>query len=51
MHLRRLEPLLVTGYLCERSEGVAEQDVALREPLGLGHGDVVLLQRGDEIRA
>ena len=41
MQLRRLEPLMVTGYLCEKSEGVAEQavDVGARQ----------LLPRADQI--
>ncbi len=41
MHLRRLEPLLVTGYLCEKSEGVAEQTVSV--------GARQLLPRADQI--
>jgi glycerophosphoryl diester phosphodiesterase len=41
MHVRRLEPLLVTGYLCEKSEGVAEQAVEV--------GARQLLPRADQI--
>ena len=40
-YLRRLEPLLVTGYLCETSEGVAERAVSV--------GARQLLPRADQI--
>ncbi len=34
-----------------RAQGVAEQHVALRDSLGAGHQDEVVLERGDEVGA
>ena len=44
-------PMTVTSEKLDGPEGVAQQHPPRRDPLGLGHRDVVLLQRRDEVGA